>query len=118
MCRLLQFYCSKFFKKKFYSLFASASSTLTQSIIERWQITEVEFKHGSDGFKSSYLVHYKHKNTGEKENTFLPWLLSSEKYSEVRKEEWFKEEYKKLVDPKYRDETYEETFRGGDIVKA
>ena len=40
------------------------------------------------------------------------------KYGEVRKEEWFKEEFKNLADPKYRDETYEETFRVRDIVKA
>ena len=56
--------------------------------MKRLQITKVEFKQGSDGFKSSYLVHYKQKDTGEKENTFLPWLFSTEKYSEARKEEW------------------------------
>ena len=86
--------------------------------MKRWQITAVEYKHKSGGFKSSYLVHYKQNDTGEEENTFLPWLFSIEKYGEVRKEEWFKEEFKNLADPKYRDETYEETFRVRDIVKA
>ena len=43
---------------------------------------------------------------------------SEEKYSEVRKEEWFKEKYKSLADPRYRDETRSDTFLEGDVVKA
>ena len=84
--------------------------------MKRWQITGVEFKQRSDGFKSTYIVYYKQKNTRETENTFLPWLFSAEKYGEVRKEEWFREEFKNLADPKYRNET--RSFLVGDVVKA
>ena len=35
-----------------------------------------------------------------------------------RKEEWFKEKYKSLADPRYRDETRSDTFLVGDAVKA
>ena len=86
--------------------------------MKRWHITDVTFKQGSDGFKSTYIVYYRQKNTRETENTFLPWLFSEEKYSEVRKEEWFKEKYKSLADPRYRDETRSDTFLEGDVVKA
>ena len=36
----------------------------------------------------------------------------------MRKEEWFKDEYTKLADPSYRDESREEIFQVDDIVKA
>ena len=63
-------------------------------------------------------MHYERKDSKEVENTFLPWLFSEEKYSEVSKEEWFKEKYKSLADPRYRDETRSDTFLEGDVVKA
>ena len=49
-------------------------------------------KQGEDGFKSTYIVDFKRKDSKE-ENAFLPWLFSVEKYSKVGKEEWFKDEY-------------------------
>ena len=36
----------------------------------------------------------------------------------MRKEEWFKEKYKTLADPRYRDETRSDIFLVGDVAKA